>query len=199
MPARNRLDVYWLPLGAGGSVVRWNGRLYERVRAWRRGVAPCDLYHAALEVVVEDERYVIEMAPVWNERAQERGVRVRGPVGLRVLGMLPLFRYEVRCWRDGIIPDRDEAVDSPVTVSESPQTVAEVLALVSGCPAYVWGRDALGCGDMWNSNSLVAWLLTRTLPDVAATLAPPTRGRAPGWASGVELARRQRRATSRSG
>ena len=79
------------------------------------------------------------------------------------------------------------------------ESFAEVLTLVSRCPAYVWGRDALGCGDMWNSNSLVAWLLTRTLPDVAATLSPPTHGRAPGWASGVELARRQRRAPSGSG
>ena len=31
----------------------------------------------------------------------------------------------------------------------------------SRCPTPVWGRDELDTGDMWNSNSLVAWLLTR--------------------------------------
>lgn len=30
LPAgRGSIDLYWLPLGAGGHSVRWNGRLYE--------------------------------------------------------------------------------------------------------------------------------------------------------------------------
>lgn len=28
------VDLYWLPLGAGGRSVRLNGRVYERVVAW---------------------------------------------------------------------------------------------------------------------------------------------------------------------
>ena len=27
------MDLYWLPLGAGGHSVRWNGRVYEAVSA----------------------------------------------------------------------------------------------------------------------------------------------------------------------
>ena len=29
-----RVDLYWLPLGAGGHFVRLNGRVYERLAAW---------------------------------------------------------------------------------------------------------------------------------------------------------------------
>ena len=56
---------------------------------------------------------MIEMGPVWNTPDPQRGVVGEGPVGLRSLGRSRLFRYEVRCWRDGRIPDVDEAVDSP--------------------------------------------------------------------------------------
>ena len=42
---------------------------------------------------------------------------------------------------------------------------------------------------MWNSNSLVAWLLATSGHDVTS-LAPPGGGRAPGWPAGLELARR---------
>jgi hypothetical protein len=183
------VDLYWLPLGAGGHVVRWNGRVYERLRALRRGGPVSDLFHAALEVSEAGQRFVIEMAPVWSERAPDRGVQVEGPVGLRPLGALRAFRYEVRCWRDGRIPDRAEAVDSPRRVSEEPERVARVLALVRRVPAYTWGRDELGCGDMWNSNSLVAWLLASTGEDGAA-VEPPAGGRAPGWQAGLVLAGR---------
>jgi hypothetical protein len=42
---------------------------------------------------------------------------------------------------------------------------------------------------MWNSNSVVSWLLTASGLDVDA-IRPPARGRAPGWAAGVVAARR---------
>jgi hypothetical protein len=42
---------------------------------------------------------------------------------------------------------------------------------------------------MWNSNSIIAWLLERAGIDAAA-VAPPSGGRAPGWAAGVAVARR---------
>src|SRR5919202_3973447 len=106
--------VYWLPLGAGGHVVRFNGRLYEAVMAWREHRPGADLYHSALEVALGEHRYVIEMAPVWSLRDPKRGALVHGPVGLRWLGRFAAFRYEVRCWRGGRIPDLAEAVDSPV-------------------------------------------------------------------------------------
>ena len=184
------LDLWWLPLGAGGHVVRWNGLLYERLRAaWRRE-EPRDLFHSALALSDGPCRYVIEMAPVWSERTPSRGVQVEGPVGRRRLGALRAFRYEVRCWPDGRIPDADEAVESPVRISEDPARVAAVLGLVARCPSYTWGRDALHCGDMWNSNSLVSWLLASTGAD-GAGVRPPRGGRAPGWDAGVVLARQQ--------
>jgi len=38
--SRAGIDLYWLPLGAGGHFVRFNGRVYERLHAYlehRRG------------------------------------------------------------------------------------------------------------------------------------------------------------------
>ncbi len=45
-------------------------------------------------------------------------------------------------------------------------------------PTPVWGRDQLHAGEMWNSNSVVSWALTR--PGVVANAGhPPGNGRAP--------------------
>ncbi|MEX0673911.1 MAG: hypothetical protein WD067_04000, partial [Gaiellaceae bacterium] len=64
-----------------------------------------------------------------------------------------------------------------------------LLELVPGVPTPVWGRDELRTGEMWNSNSVVSWLLARTgLP--AEELEPPPGGRAPGWRAGVVVAHR---------
>jgi hypothetical protein len=41
---------------------------------------------------------------------------------------------------------------------------------------------------MWNSNSLVSWLLARAGVEVT-NVALPERGRAPGWGAGVVAAR----------
>jgi hypothetical protein len=29
-------------------------------------------------------------------------------------------------------------------------------------PVLVWGRDELGAGEMWKSNSMISWLIART-------------------------------------
>jgi hypothetical protein len=47
-------------------------------------------------------------------------------------------------------------------------------------PTPVWGRDELRTGDMWNSNSVIAWLVERAGLD-ADSRRPPLGGRAPGW------------------
>jgi hypothetical protein len=52
-----------------------------------------------------------------------------------------------------------------------------------------WGRDELRAGEMWNSNSVVAWLIAQTGLDVDA-IQPPVGGRAPGWNAGLVVARR---------
>src|SRR4051794_34209011 len=97
------VDLVWLPLGAGGHVVRWNGRLYEWVVAAHDGRPPCDLYHSGLQIRTAGTTYAVEMGPVWNVATRDRGVVVEGPVGSQVLGRLRAFRYEVRCWPGGSI------------------------------------------------------------------------------------------------
>jgi hypothetical protein len=184
------VDLYWLPLGAGGRSVRLNGRVFEALSAGVQRRPRLDLYHAGLEVRMPEGSYVIEMAPVWSGPATDRGTVAEGPVGLRVLGRWRWFRYEVRRWRDGVIPDRAEAVDSPRLVTGDREVANRLLQLVPSVPRLVWGRDELGLGDMWNSNSLVSWLLCRAGVDTEPVM-PPAGGRAPGWAAGLALAARQ--------
>jgi hypothetical protein len=183
------IDLYWLPLGAGGHSVRLNGRAYEALAA-RLGRRPvCDLYHSALEVRVPEGRFVIEQAPIRARDGTERGVVAEGAVGSRWAGRLRIFRYELRRWRDGVIPDAAEAVESPRRLSDDPGRARRLLALVPYVPTAVWGRDELHAGEMWNSNSIIAWLVTRAGLDAEA-IQPPTGGRAPGWKAGLVVARR---------
>jgi hypothetical protein len=42
------VDLYWLPLGAGGHFVRLNGRIYEAPVARLQRRPAYDLYHSAL-------------------------------------------------------------------------------------------------------------------------------------------------------
>jgi hypothetical protein len=184
------IDLFWLPLGAGGHFVRFNGRVYELLHARRDHRSPLDLYHTALEVTVPEGRFVVENSwPIPNRDAVGRGVTVEGPVWNRHLGGFRIFRYEVRRWREGTIADVDEAVESPRRLSDDEAQARHVLALAESVPAHVWGRDELHVGEMWNSNSVISWLLTTAgLP--AAEIHPPVGGRAPGWASGVVAAER---------
>lgn len=184
------IDLYWLPLGAGGHFVRWNGRAYEALVARREHRAPAPLFHSALQIHLSGTTYAVEMGPVWNVSAPDRGAVCQGPVGARWLGRFRAFQYEVRCWPDGCIPDLAEAVDSPVRVSDEPAQVASVLDLLPHAPPLTWGRDELGTGDMWNSNSLVAWALAATGHEVGSVV-PPRNGRAPGWQAGLALASEQ--------
>jgi hypothetical protein len=187
--ADGMIDLYWLPLGAGGHVVRRNGEVYEAVAA-RLGRRPrCDLYHSALQVRVPEGTFVIEMTPVRAGPGTGRGVVAEGAVGDRRAGRVRLFRYEIRRWRDGRIPDVGEAVDSPRHLSDDPERARRLLALVPLVPTPVWGRDELATGDMWNSNSVTSWLIARSGPGVEE-IRPPAGGRAPGWDAGVVVAAR---------
>ncbi len=186
------VTLYWLPLGAGGHFVRLNGRIFETVGAVAHRRRRCDLYHSALEVRLGDDRYVIEQGPVWNNTVTERGVVCEGPVGSRWLARSRLFRYEVRRWGDGVIPDAAEAVASPRLLSDDPVRARRMLELVAEVPRATWGRDELETGDMWNSNSLISWLLARSGHDAQAIALPPG-GRAPGWEAGLVVAARQLR------
>jgi len=188
-PSIAGVDLYWLPLGAGGHSVRLNGKVFEAVAARLGGRERCDLYDSALEVRVPEGRFVIEQAPAWSDGAQ-RGVVATGAVGARAAGRFRLFRYEIRRWRDGIIPDVAEAVESPQRLSDDPDCARRLLELVPQVPTPVWGRDEPCAGEMWNSNSFISWLIARSGLDVES-IHPPLSGRAPGWRSGIVVARRQ--------
>jgi len=129
------------------------------------------------------------MAPSPDLDRAARGVVAEGAVGSRRAGRLRLFRYEVRRWPDGVIPDLAEAVESPHRVSDDPEVARRLLELVPQVPTPVWGRDELRCGEMWNSNSLTSWLIVRSGLAVDS-VRPPTGGRAPGWDAGIVVARR---------
>ena len=104
-----------------------------------------------------------------------------GAVGSRLLGVSRWFRYGVRAWRDGVLPDEPYAVGGGTQVATDASRSARLLAAVHEVPTPVWGRDELGLGEMWNSNSVVAWLL---LVSGHAPAGPPDGGRAPGWDAG---------------
>jgi hypothetical protein len=185
------VELYWIPLGADGNpAVRWGGRLYEALAALRERRPARPLFHSALVVRPEPgASYAIEMAPVWRSDLPDRGVVAEGPVGLRPLGRSRMFRYEIRRWRDGVIPDLHAAVGGPVAVPATEDDVRRLLDLVPSCPTLTWGLDESDTGEMWNSNSLVSWLLARSgLP--IGDLTPPQQGRAPGWTAGLVVARR---------
>ena len=188
-PVAATVDLYWIPLGAGARVVRLSGRLFEAISAGLHRREPRDLYHSALVVVVPEGRFVIEQTPVPDADGERRGAVVEGPVGARLAGRFRLFRYEVRRWRDGTIPDLAYAVASPVRVANDRARAGQLLDLVPTVPPLVWGRDERRTGEMWNSNSVISWLLASAGIDVG-DIQPPHRGRAPGWHAGLVVAGR---------
>ena len=184
------IDLFWLPLGAGGRLVRFNGRVYEALKALLEHRSHNDLYHAALEARYQGNKFFIEMTPVWNSDPANRGVVCEGPVGTRFLGHSRLFRYEIRLWQNGIIPDVAWAVDSPQRLSNSEFHVAQLLKVMLSIPPLTWGRDEIHSGEMWNSNSVISWLLAGSGVDLSKVVFP-IRGRAPGWKAGLVLASKQ--------
>ena len=190
-PARGAaaVDLYWLPLGAGGRFVRLNGLVYEACDAAIHRRRRYDLYHSALEVHMPSNRFVIEQTPVPDARGDQRGVVAEGAVGSRRAARLRIFRYEIRCWRDGVIADLSEAVESPCRLTDDPAVAQRLLDLAPQVPTLVWGRDELHAGEMWNSNSIISWVIVSAGLD-ASEAQLPARGRAPGWQAGIVVASR---------
>lgn len=182
------VELLWLPLGARGYFLRVGGKVYEALAALLDRRETQDIYHSVLNVRVPSGRYVIEMGPVADTNGAGRGVVVEGPVASRLLAHFRIFRYEVRCWRDGITA-YDYAVDGPRRITDGPSRAQQVLELVQQVPALTWGRDQLRIGESWSCNSLTSWLLARS--GVETPVEPPAGGRAPGWTAGAVVARRQ--------
>lgn len=189
-PSPTSIDLLWIPLGAGGvGFIRLNGRIYEAIKARLERRPPLNLYHTALEVQSPEGRFIVENAwPSPNSDIASRGVVFEGPVFDRRLARLRVFRYEVRRWPDGDIADAGEAVGGPQRVTTDPELVERLLNNVASVPEMIWGRDELHIGEMWNSNSVISWLLSRSGVAVDV-IRPPAGGRAPGWAAGILGAR----------
>jgi hypothetical protein len=130
------------------------------------------------------------MTPVPEREGVDRGVVAEGPVGVRMAGRIPLFRYEVRCWRDGTIPDLAFAVACPVRLTEDATKAERLLGLLPSVPTNTWGRDGLRVGDMWSCNSIISWAVTAAGINPSEIALPPN-GRAPGWDAGIAAARGQ--------
>ena len=64
------VDLYWIPLGAGGYVVRLSGKLYEALKALVEHRPRLDLYHSALQIWLPEDRFVIECAAILNLRGK---------------------------------------------------------------------------------------------------------------------------------
>ena len=184
------VDLFWLPLGAGGHSVRVNGKIYEAISALNQRRARRDIYHSALLIRSRGQSFAVEMTPVPNRRGDQRGVVAEGPVGARWAGRLRIFRYEIRCWRDGTVPDLAYAIASPVRITADPFVTESILELLPSVPRATWGRDELRAGEMWSCNSIISWVLTRAGADMDHLEFPP-HARAPGWDAGVTVARRQ--------
>ena len=190
-PQPSSVDLYWIPLGAGASVVRSNGILYEALTAAIHRRTRCDLYHSALDIALPAGRFMVEVTPVPDTRGSTRGVVAEGPVGARAAGRLRVFRYEVRRWRDGVVPDIHFAVASPVRITVDARIVQAVFDDLPEVPRLVWGRDESHVGEMWSCNSITSWALTRAGIDTRG-IALPEHGRAPGWDAGRAVAEHAR-------
>src|ERR1700694_3609479 len=101
------------------------------------------------------------MTPIVDGQGHQRGLVAEGLVGTRWAGRFRMFRYEVRKWRNGVIPDLGEAV-ARERLSNHERDARRLLELAPRVPMLVWGRDELGAGEMWSSNSMISWLIERT-------------------------------------
>lgn len=169
--------------------MRLNGRAFEALAARVAGREAKDLYHSALTLHCDGVPTIIEMTPSVGGPSGDHGVVVEGPVGVRGVAGVGVLRYEIRCWANGRISDIGEQVAPPLRLSDRAEDARRIIALAPQVPALTWGRDEHGVGEMWNSNSVISWLVKRA--ELAAeAVRPPRGGRAPGWRAGITVARR---------
>ena len=145
------VDLYWLPLGAGGHCVSVNGRVYEAAVAALQHRRRHDLYHSALEVCVPEGRFVIEMTPIRDGRGRQRGVVAGMLSAATSCGGCGLSVTRTGAAGNGCIPDVADAVESPQHLTSDCAVAQRLLELVLSAPTPAWGRDELHTGEMWNS------------------------------------------------
>jgi len=74
-------------------------------------------------------------------------------------------------------------------LTDDPVVAQRVLDLLPLVPTPTWGRGELQTGEMWNSNSLISWLLDAAELDLSSVQLP-AGGRALGWDAGSAVAAR---------
>jgi hypothetical protein len=167
--------LLWIPVGAGTRFQRLTLDVYERLWAKLARRPRSTLVHAGLKLACGGQRFTVELMPAPRGRANHG--EVTGPVGLRWLGRLRSFRYQVCVFERAALPDEQWVVGSPIVV------------LAKEVPAHTWGRRAPGAAEMWTSDSAISWMLVKAGLDPGAC-APPSECIAPGWSAGIFEARR---------
>ncbi len=130
----------------------------------------------------------MEMTPSFGGPGTDRGVVVTGPVG-----RARRRRRQAAALRDPLLARREHqrhrrGGGDPLRLSDSADDARRIIALAPDVPPLTWGRDERNAGEMWNSNSVIAWLVKRA-GLAAEQVRPPRGGRAPGWRAGVTVAR----------
>jgi hypothetical protein len=101
--------------------VRLNGIVYEALSLASIGAARVTSTTRRSTSGLRGGRFVIEMTPVRAGGGTKQDIVALGAVGSRRGSRFPIFRYEIRRWRDGYIPDVAEAVE-PTARQERPPT-----------------------------------------------------------------------------
>lgn len=185
------VELLWLPVGVETNRFQQASlRLWEAFEAARARRRRCRLVHAGLRLCPgESGPFTLELMPAWQGG---RGTPLAtGSVGFRGADRFALFRYQLHCDDGGTFPDERWAIGEPLVVSRESGVPERILALAAKVPRYTWGRRVRGTSEMWTSDSVVSWLLTRAGIDLAQ-FGPPPGTRAPGWQAGLEIARRPR-------
>ena len=125
--------------------------------------------------------FVIEQAPVHDWSGKDRGVVAEGAVGTLWAGR---FRISATRSVSGAAATSPTSRRAWTARGHRPMTnrARRVLDVVREVPTPVWGRDELATGEMWNSNSVIAWTLARSGIDTEA-IQPPAGGRGAWLAS----------------
>ena len=179
------VDLYWIPLGSGAHVVRLSGRALRGPRPPRSGGGP-----VATSTTRPSRSWCRRAATSsrWlrsPRRGGERGVVAEGAVGSRLARSPPDLPLRGPVLARRVDPRRCRCGRQPGAGDRRRRRgPAACSTLTRSVPTAVWGRHELARGDMWNSNSVTSWLLTRAGVDIDAVRLPPG-GRAPGWDAGI--------------
>lgn len=138
---------------------------------------------------VTAEAATVGRIPIGVEhRCARPGSGARGTGGdalARPVTAVPLYSSMLAGWFD---PGRGGSGGQSATVEQRLHRGGTDALAGARLPNGRLGARRVRTGDIWNSNSLVSWLLVRSGHDVGS-VRPPPHGRAPGWAAGVAIGR----------